>query len=228
MARTFTAASSQYLSRSSAVLAAAPLTLACWFRPSNVAGGTSKSVMSIDDGTASNFFLLRSNASTGTVSAVTSGGGGASASSTTGAQSNGVWGHCGAVFAAANSRVAYLNGAAATEETTSRTPVGLANTSIGQVAGVQFADGDIGEAAIWKTALTAFDMYRLAQGYSPAKVQPGYLVAYWKLAGGGSPEPDNHLGRFPLVVTNGPPVSAFHPPIFHLPESTGRQRRGRR
>jgi len=214
VARTFVAASSQSLSRGSAIASAAPLTFACWFRPSNVAGATSKTLMAMDDGTATNLFLLRSVGSTGTVSAITSDSGGSSASTTAATQSDNTWGHCGAVFASATSRIAYLNGVAATEETTSRTPSGLSGTFIGVVAGIQFADGDIGEAAIWSTALTATEMARLAAGAMPSLVQPSSLLGYWRIGGSASPEPE-YFGLTGLTLSNAPTAATAVPPIVY-------------
>lgn len=212
MARLFASGSSQYLTMASAVASAAPLTLACWFRPSNVAGATSKTLVAIDDGTSNNFFLLRSVGSTGTVSAVTNDGGGAVSSTTAAAQSDGTYGHCAAVFASATSRVAYLNGTAASAETTSSTPSGISTTNVGRIAGIQFADGDIGEVAIWSAALSAADIARLAAGALPRLVQPSSLVAYWRVLGVASPEPE-YFGGTGLTLGNAPGQSTADPPM---------------
>src|SRR5262245_20005367 len=114
MARTFAAGSSQKLSVASAVMSAAPLTMACWCRPSDAGGGSSKTIMSIDDGTTSNSFILRDVGTTAVVSALTGASGSFGISSTVGALTNSVWAHTAAVFASATSRTAYLNGTAAT------------------------------------------------------------------------------------------------------------------
>lgn len=228
MARTFLTASSQSLSRTGAALSAVPLSMACWFRPSAVGGVTNQHLMSLTDGEggALDFFLLRSNAAGGAIAASAATGGVGDASTTVATPSDGVWAHCGAVFASATSRTAYLNGVAATTNTTNVTPVGVNATEIGVLSGLGFASGDIGEAAIWRVALSDFDMYRLTQGISPLKVQPAYLVAYWPI-GQGSPEPDRWQGNHPLVVTNAPPISASLPPMVSLPLMAGRARRRR-
>lgn len=196
MARTFVAASSQSLGYVGAPLTTVPLTLACWFKPASVAGGTNKSLVSLDDG-AANEFLLRSVASGGAVAAVANTG----ISTTAGTQSNGVWGHAAAVFASSTSRTSYLNGVAATVDTTNVTPSGINGTHVGRLwAASQFADGDIAEVAIWNVALSAADMAALALGISPSMIRPDALVFYAPLIGVGSPEPDL-VGRRNLTVT---------------------------
>lgn len=222
MARNFTAASSQELRNTGiAAVTAAPLTMACWFRSSDVAGAVSKTLIALDDG-ASEFFLLRSASTTGACQAAVTGGHTAAAGNPTLNQ----WSHFGAVFVSSTSRFAYHNGVAGAENTNASTPV-VTQTHIGSVIGIQFAAGDIAEAAIWGVALSASEMGLLAQGYAPSLIRPGSLLGYWPLSGGQSPEPDKSIhARVPLVLVNNPP-SVAHPPFIIYPRRQG-ARGGRR
>jgi hypothetical protein len=71
-------------------------------------------------------------------------------------------------------------------------------------------DGKLAEFAVWSKALTAGDFLALGQGASPLKVQPQFLVGYWKMNGQGSPEVEviNRLG----TITGSLPV-VDHPPV---------------
>lgn len=209
MARRLIASSSQYLTRAAAVVSAAPLTMACWYRPVAIAGGASKSLITIDDGSgATQYFLLRSVGGTGVTACycpLTTG-------SVAGAAVDGVWSHHAAVFASTTSRTAYLNGVAGSVDTSVGTPTGLTTTNVGRLWGAaQFADGDIAEVAIWNVALTAAELQALAAGLAPILIRPGALVAYWPLLGGASPEPDLFHGA-DLTVSGGA-AAAPHPRI---------------
>ena len=208
MARTFVAASSQSGAYAGAAATAAPITLACWFKPSNVAGATSKTLMALDDGAgAANFFILRSVATNGHCAALTQAGGSESA----GGAADGVWSHHAGVFASSTSRTAYLDGVAATTDTTASTPASIANTRLGVLwAATQYADGDLAEAAIWTAALDAAEIAALAKGVSPLLIRPQALVAYRPLLGQDSPEPDRWNSRSDLTLAN-TPAKATHP-----------------
>lgn len=210
MARSFTAASSQALVHAAAALTAAPMTMACWF---NGAGSGSRTLMSLDDNTA-DFFLLRL-LTDGNISCLTGDSGSNANSDTTGGSSNGAWNHAAGVWAAANSRTAYLNGAAASASTTSVTPSAITQTQIGRLwAATQHMDGLIAEAAIWSVALDAAEIAGLAKGVCPLLIRPTSLVGYWPLFGNESPEPDRWKNRFDLTLVNAP-TKADHPRIYY-------------
>lgn len=226
MARGFTIASSQELRNATlAAATAAPLTMACWFRPSDVAGGTSKILMALDDA-ASEFFALQSIATTGACRATVTGGFVATAPGT---PSNGVWAHVAGVFVSSTSRFAYLNGAIGAEGTDASTPV-VTQTRLGALHGTaQFTAGDIAEAAIWNVALNASEIQQLARGYSPLLVRKSSLVAYWPLNAGASPEPDRSLqARVSLTLMNAPPLTTHPPGIIYGEAALRGGRRARR
>jgi hypothetical protein len=215
MSRTFVAASSQKLEVASVPVSAVPLTLACWFKPSNVAGVSSKALLSIDDsGAAANAFMLWSNGTDGTCNASsigTSGGNHGSATAT--GTSNGVWAHHAGVFTSTSNRLAYLNGVAGTADTATVTPSGLTKTTVGTLwSTLLYAEGDIAEAAVWNVDLAAPEIAALAAGLSPLLIRPSALVAYWPIIGNTSPEIDL-IGRRELTVVNAA-VAAPHPRVY--------------
>ena len=118
------------------------------------------------------------------VSAQTSSPSGASVSTTA---SNGmplVWNHAAATFASATNRVAWLNGVAATAETTSRVPSGINTDYLGVRGGTSPAApllGAMAHAAIWNIDLTASEIAALAAGISPLEIRPANLKRYWPL-----------------------------------------------
>lgn len=92
------------------------------------------------------------------------------------------WLHCGGVWAANNSRIAYLDGVASTEETTSR-DVSAQRTWIGHYQDSTthfYFNGEICECAIWDVALSPGEMRQLSRpGTTADQIRPGSLVAYW-------------------------------------------------
>ncbi len=214
MSRHFVSASSQSLNRASAVIGAAPLTITAWVNPtSHVAVND---IAAIDDGAgASSGFLLRQDG-TGHIAAMT--GPGFQASTTAGTVTNGVWNHVAAVFASATSRIAYLNGTAATAETTSNTPGALTNTHVGAAFLPQtFYNGDIAWVNIWNIALSGAEISALAAGQDPRTMHPGNLVVSYQLLGTASPETDSIAG-LNLIVT-GATQGATDPPVLLIGET---------
>ena len=212
MARAFVRASNQHLSIAAALLSAHPLTFAAWIRPAT--SNTIDDIITITDGAGTlNGWVLRQNAS-GQIQALSDAAGSFNQSTSAGAVTNGIWAHAAAVFASAASRLAYLNGVAATPETTSLSPSGLTVTRVGAAFGPQnFYDGDIAEAAIWSVALDAAEVAALAAGVSPLLVRPSALVAYWPLLGQYAPEIDLWRGN-DLTVTGA--TAAAHPRVYGL------------
>jgi hypothetical protein len=177
MAYEFTASSSQYLSTASAPATTTPLTLACWFRPTNVAdtryvlslgAANSNHAHSIYHGT-NNLFAVStdtaSNQSTRTILGLSN-----------------TWIHACAVFSANNNRQIYANGTAGTANTSIRNPANIAAFRIGSVyfggAIGFYANANIAEVGIWNAALTADEIASLAKGITCDKVRPQNLVFY--------------------------------------------------
>ena len=214
MARNFVAASSQFLENGAAIVTAAPLTMACWYRPVATNAAYLLMMQGLFDASTDYFYLYHNltntvvaqTHATDTVFAATSAG-----------TSAGVWTHACAVFAAADSRAAYINGGSKGTNTDSRTPAGINRTLLGAryLTGSKslFLDGDLAEAAIWNVALDDAEVATLAAGVSPLGVRPSGLVAYWPLIGTTSPEIDIR-GRTELTLNN-TPTQAAHPRIFY-------------
>lgn len=210
-------ASSQYAEATSSCLGAGSLTtftLAGWYKPSSIANGT---VIGIGRSSTAPYIAMGMDGSGNVFIEVSDGSG---VNVTGGTLSNGVWAHIGGVQASATSRAAYLNGAAGTTNTTSKTPSGLDRTTLGGLVlngtRLSFAGGDIGECGAWSVALTTAEMLMLAAGMSPLCVRPQSLVFYAPLTQASSPEQDL---RGALALTFGaagaaPTKATSHPRVF--------------
>lgn len=224
MSINFDDSNSEYLSYAEALVPVVPLTLACWFRSDDLTA--QKVLISIcDSGGDVNYFLLRalSTASGQTIRADTRSVAGTAVATSASQYSNSTWHHAAAVFAAVDSRTAYLDGVAGTPNTTSRTPAGLDRIAIGclyrSTIG-SYMSGRIAEVGIWTTALTADELASLAAGYAPPLVRPDKLYAYIPLHRelfSSDKYPIYNYDPFggPLSFSeNGSPVTAAHPRII--------------
>lgn len=186
MALTFTAASSKYLRIASASITAAPLTMACWFYPTDFTNF--QVLMSINNsGSSFNNFRLdfRGDAAGNKLSwlAWDAGAGPNGVDSTAGASGTSAWYHAAAVAASASSRTVYFNGGNSAANTVSVTPSGLNDTEIGAYrfgssAPGSFFDGYMAEVAMWSAALTAAEVAKLASGVPCDQIRPANLVYY--------------------------------------------------
>jgi hypothetical protein len=180
----------QYLQVGSAVVTAAPLTMACWFNVD--ANNVTHILVSItNQGSQGGItrFALAARVSTA--------GGGVDAFASDINNANGIaqsttpysvntWHHGCGVFSSATSRTAYIDGGSAGTNTTNITPTLLERTNIGVqflsgaggTNGIAFADGRIAEVGIWNAALTAAEIASLAKGMTCDKVRPQSLVFY--------------------------------------------------
>lgn len=178
MAYAFASANSRYLSTASAPASGSPMTIAAWARPSGTAQGVIASV-GVNGAVARN--NLRLNA-TNNVGAFTTNSSNVTVSATGGVISASTWGHAAAVYASAASRIAYANGVAGTENTTSVDAGTGANAiTIGAQWAVSVAtyfSGDIAEVGVWNVALTAAEIASLAKGVTCDHVRPDNLVFY--------------------------------------------------
>ena len=173
MAGRFTSASSQYLSGGSAPVTAVPLTICAWFRIAT--NGGSGVICAVGDATTH----CRLSVAAGQVQALSLGGVTGISLTTGSVTVAGGWAHCAAVFAGSSSRTAYLNGVAATTNTTVVTHNAFSETLIGarRLTTIgQFIGGDIAEVGVWNEALTAEEIAGLAKGFSPAKIRAASLV----------------------------------------------------
>lgn len=209
MALTFDGAT-QYARNAAAVLAAMPLTMACWVNPSSVTSN-SIPIMSIDDGAAAaalDAWSIRRD--TSTLRAISIAAGTATGPSIGAALAIGTWAHACAVFTSATARAIYVNGGGKVTSATSNNPATPSQTIIANQGDLStFFAGDIAEAAIWNVALTDDEVAALgASCASPLMIRPASLVAYWPLIGRNSPA-IGPKGGFNLTLT-GAPVAAPH------------------
>jgi hypothetical protein len=203
--------SGQHLQVTAAPITDEPLTLACWFYSNSLtadqcllgiynSGAANGSWMLYAAGTVANDPLRaykKDNSST-------------SASSSYNNYQTGVWQHAAGTFASNTDRTAYLDGVAATTNTTSVSdPTAVV---IGVGARVQSSvtlrlNGAVAHAAIWNVVLTAEEIAALARRrWSPLLVRPQSLVAYYPL----SFAFDGDLGpsRYHLTPTGSPTWTA--------------------
>ncbi len=211
MARTFALASTEYLEIDSAAILTYPLTMACWFNVADITN--SHALMFVGDKDAGNKFtsLTAAGSRTGDpIEAFSHSYGAASAAraeSSTGYSAS-TWHHACGVWASASSRIAYLDGGGAVEDTvTVNAMASHDRTSIGRLGDSSpgfYTDGAIAEAAIWSTTLTAPMVAGLAAGISPLLLYPKFLVFYVPLIR----DDDNDLvGGLSLTAFNTPTVS---------------------
>lgn len=216
MSRNFSAASSQYLSVSAAVVTDVPLTMACWFRANDVTADRTLMVLGDTTDGDPRFELLIMGAVAGDpVQASTANilGETNNANTTTGYSAN-TWHHACGVWASATDRRAFIDGGSKGTNTTSTAVTGLDTLRIGTrlAANARFMDGLIAEAAIWNVALSDGEVKALGSGCPVLSVRPGSIVAYYPLYGIASPEVDYTVNRKHLTVTNGP-TQGRHAPV---------------
>ncbi len=221
VSRAFDDASSQYLEFAGAVVSAAPLTMACWFKCDDAT--VNQILMCIGDkdivGAAGEYFTLEANGAVAgdPISAVSrSVAHGRAAANTSAGFTAGAWCHAAAVIASSTSRSAYLDGGSKTSDATSVTPTGLDTTGCGRLIRVTYAayvSGLIAWPCIWSVALSDAEVAALAAGAFPPSIQPASIVDLWDLTRNVSPEtPLPGWGSHNLTV-NGATFSTDNPPV---------------
>jgi hypothetical protein len=173
-----------YIEAASAVLTAAPLTMACWFRPVNTTTNFSLMSLSVDTGATDRFVLQAAGAVTGDPVRlqITQGGTTSNAATSSSGFTANTWYHAAGVFTSSTSRKAYISGVGGTADTTNLTPSGVNRTGIGYhiTSGSRtvFTNGRIAEAAIWDVALDDAEIAALAKGFRPSLIRPASLRLY--------------------------------------------------
>ena len=209
MARLFDDGNNDYLTVAASP-ADVPLTMACWYQYDADIGGIV--CMGVADTDAQEEHLLYLDTASQNVFAWSNDGGSGAQSGKTHTSID-TWEHAAGVWAATNSRKAYLNGSVGAENTTNLTPVNLDNVAIGSrnynSGQSLFFSGFIAESAIWNVALTDAEITILAAGYSPLFVRPQNLVFYAPLIRG----LNDKVGGL-VLTASGTTVSA-HPPIIY-------------
>jgi hypothetical protein len=173
-----------YIEAASAVLTAAPLTMACWFRPVNTTTNFSLMSLSVDTGATDRFVLQAAGAVTGDPVRlqITQGGTTSNAATSSSGFTANTWYHAAGVFTSSTSRKAYISGVGGTADTTNLPPSGVNRTGIGYhiTSGSRtvFTNGRIAEAAIWDVALDDAEIAALAKGFRPSLIRPASLRLY--------------------------------------------------
>ena len=213
MARLFDDGSSEYLEVSSTPVTAVPLTIAAWFYMDDAVTWANRTLVNVvDSGSANNWFNLYVRAGDSNVvrAGTRSSSGWQYAESTT-TYSASTWHHACGVWAAADDRAAYLDGANKGTEATSITPAGIDSIDVarlGDSSPGNYFSGSLAEIAIWIAALIDAEVAALAAGASPLTIRPASLVAYWPLI---RDEDQDIVGAYSLSA-NGTPTVEVHPP----------------
>lgn len=216
MARSFTAASSQYLEYSGAVLDSYPFSISIWFYIASSAK-TGVAFAEADTGVAEDDYidLLTVNNNLCQYNA-RMGGAGAVNLNSTDSYTVDTWQHMGAKSASASSHAIYVNGG--TPQTDS-TNIGTFSsimdvTDIGVLHRNSFAayfDGYLAECALWSANLSDGEFAALAAGYSPLLVRSSSLIAYWPLI---RDTDDDRVGGYDMTPSGSPTIAAHAPVIM--------------
>lgn len=214
----------QYLTLGSAIAAAMPVSFAIWYKPDSVTGTrTLVSLKNSASGAALNCLVLDVN---GNAARVVAGDGATSSVATVaGTVSTGAWQHFAGRFDSITSRRVCFQGTSGTASTTSRTPTGFNNTSIGaridSGVAANFASGKIAYLTIWSIALSTTEMADLATGVNPTTIQPASIIAHLPLATSLADDEGNTWTNNNAATFDGadnPSVNS--PPVVTLAESS--------
>lgn len=221
MARLLTFASSEYLELASALATATPISFAAWVRTDDVTKDQCAIGLAASATADQGWMLMIMGSLAGDkISAVAYDSGGWRSASTSSGVSVNTWHHACAVFAAANSRAAYLDGGSKGTNTTSSTPTTPNQTAVGRMPDktpAYYFSGRIAHAAIWSVALSDAEVALLAAGVRPSEVQRANLVEYWELD---RDKDDGLIGGNDLTAYNTPSV-ADGPPLVRPSHGPG-------
>ena len=219
MARSFSAASSEYLQYGGAVLAGFPCTLAAWFYLLDVSDYYGILEIGDPDVTNARWAAIWSGKSSSeylyaqTRKGATSGLATSSAKITAGA-----WHHAVGTFTGWSARSVYLDGGNSGNNSTSVPSFTPDTTTIGAFtgSGIDFhINGYVAEAAVWNAVLGTDEIAALAHGCRPASIRPQGLVAYWPLGGlCGRNDRDHWKNGYHMTAYN-TPGWAEHPGILY-------------
>jgi hypothetical protein len=189
-----------------------PKTLACWFNSDLT--NSRRNLICLATGLIGSLespVLALQVESTATIRAATSSATGQNSAVTTDTFTLANWHHAAARFAGAASRIAYLDGVASVEQTTSRATGGnLDSLTIGRGAGGTYNpsipfNGRIAEVGVWDVALSTAEIASLARGFKPSQIRPDKLLFYLPFVR------DVQDVRSGLTYTTSGPVVAVHP-----------------
>lgn len=177
MAYLFSAASSQYLVGSAAP-STEPLTMACWYRPTDSSG--SRVVLSVGRSTGSGRYQLFEAGGTALTAQRINDAGSTLSSSISSTITTGQFFHFAATFGASGQAITvWLNGVAGTPATNDGSAITVDRMLVGtRLSGGTpgaYANGDIAEAGVWGVALTAEEIAGLAKGFRCRMIRPQSL-----------------------------------------------------
>ena len=183
MSHRFTAASSQYLSATSAAATAPPLTIAAWARMTDTTTAAARDIVALSSKTGRSVYRLNWNSNNNPpIRALDQGT--TNSSAYFGTPTVNTFFHVAGVFTSSSSRTPYFNGSAGTTNTDSVTHLLLPDTTSvgaffdGNSTPIQYFAGDIAEIGIWNAALTAAEVASLARGLTCDKIRPPNLGVY--------------------------------------------------
>lgn len=215
MSRLFDGDNDRIAYTAGAVINAAPLTMACWFKRTHSASGIEEVLMLAAAAGATNQTFEMGLDGTDHLIGVTRTSAQNQATST-GTITDTNWHHAVFVTASATSRFVYLDGVKSTENTSSRTPTAASITAFfmgGHTPSTPTLEffGNIAYAAVWSSALSdgnVASLYNSGAGALPNTVASGTLVAYWPLTSNTNPEPDDQAS-FDLTTSASSQMPAF-------------------
>lgn len=213
MAYKFATASSQYLELAAAPVTAVPLSISLWFNTANVSN--IDSLFTIQDGNGNDQFLLYYGGTDFVTMAIQGSTLVSAVRSVSGLTNQ--WVHVCGVYAANNSRTAYVNGVAGITNTSTATPnaanIDTVRVNVRYFGGSlgSYGNANIAEIAVYNVALSGDEIVMLSKGFSASLVKPQNLVYYAPLI--------RDLGdiRGGLIHTNNNGATvANHPRIYGI------------
>jgi hypothetical protein len=174
----------QYLSMAAASVTTAPITLACWFYPTDTNLLYALMCLNSTSTTDRHVLYARGEVAGDPIRIQSTEGGVSSNADTSAGFTSSTWQHACGVVSAPASRTAYLNGGNSGTNTTSASPLNITQQSIAAQRfnsfpnGTSFLGGLIAEVGIWNAALTAAEIASLAKGMTCDKIRPQSLVFY--------------------------------------------------
>lgn len=200
-----------------------PHTISCWFYPANLTSTMNLVAIGNPAAPSGEYAVLLFDGANaygnGDNLIIFDNTGGVEATSTAGPGAANVWYHAAGVFAAANSRAVYFNGANKGTNATSLTldSSGFNRTWIGvyrpDTTSFSPLNGRIANVGIWDVVLTDAEIAALGKRASPLLVRPASLVFYAPIFGRTSPEPDFSGAR--NLTVNGTMAQAEHAPMVY-------------
>jgi hypothetical protein len=194
----------QYLTVASAPVAAAPLTIAAWFRKASTA--TKNGIfLRASANSANSFGFYFTTVLRGYVQDAP----GTADFAATQSYSANTWTHACLVEASTTSRTIYQNAGNSATNTTSRVPAGINAIDIATFGGATNFNGQFAEIGIWSAALTQPEVASLAAGMTCDKVRPNALVFYAPLI-----RSLQDLSRAAAITNNNTATVANHPRVY--------------